>query len=58
MSQGAVIFLYTGDANSVQKHSYGDLFISNMAAVRHFKFLQYENFHLLHDLQWQSACSC
>jgi len=29
-----------------------------MAAVRHFEFLNYANFHLLHALQLQSACSC
>ena len=30
-------------------------FLSNIAAVRHFEFLKYANFHFLHGLRWQSA---
>ena len=73
MPQNAVTFLYTADANSVQKSAYlykissrsverlrryRDFLISNMATVRHLGFLKYAFFYIAHGLRSLSACSC
>ena len=56
MQMSTFAMIYSRSVERLRR--YCDFVISNMAAVRHFEFLKYANFHLLCALQWQSACSC
>ena len=50
--QNRPIYIKISSRSVERLRRYRDFLVSNLAAVRHFKFSKYANFHFVRGLEW------